>query len=293
MGHYESVRLPESWVGRLDAGLSQVLPYSRQQIQKWIQEEKVLVNGSPSKGAKQVTFLDHVVVHAVLETSVQTCVDPLDLLYEDAVILVLNKPCGVIVHGGGAGERRLTDSLLVYCPQIVDVGDAGRPGIVHRLDKDTEGVMVVAKTQVALEALKVQFQERRVQKRYLAMVKGSTPWETYSISAPIGKHKSGGKMIVQEAGKPSETRFEVRQRFTTKTLLDVCPVTGRTHQIRVHLQFLGYPVLGDPLYHHRSRQYSEGQLLQAYRLGFQHPMTGQAMVFVLPPSARIQKASAS
>jgi 23S rRNA pseudouridine1911/1915/1917 synthase len=283
--------LQADWRGRLDAGLAEGTTYSRQQIQKWIQSGSILVNGVAAKASQRVTAADVVTLLVVEESVVAPAGVTLDLLYEDTELMVINKPCGLVVHDGVATETRLTDSLLAYCPAIAAVGPANRPGIVHRLDKDTEGLMVIAKTEATLENLKAQFQDRLIEKRYYAMVRGSTPWEVYTLSAAIGKHKSGGKMMVSEEGKPSETGFEVLSRFTTKTLLDVKPLTGRTHQIRVHLNFLGFPVLGDPLYHHSSKQYSQGQLLQAYTLGFRHPVTGDFMRFTLPQSLRLRNAA--
>jgi len=283
--------LQPDWRGRLDAGITEGTQYSRQQIQKWIQAGHIHVNGGVAKASQRVTAADVITLIIPEETVFVPKGVALELLYEDAELMVINKPCGLVVHDGVATETRLTDSLLAYCPAIAGVGPENRPGIVHRLDKDTEGLMVIAKTERALEDLKAQFQTRTVEKRYYAMVRGATPWEVYSLSAAIGKHKSGGKMVVSADGKPSETDFEVISRFTTKTLLDVKPLTGRTHQIRVHLHFLGFPVLGDALYHHASRQYAEGQLLQAYTLGFRHPVTKEFMRFTLPQSLRLQNAA--
>jgi len=283
--------LQPDWRGRLDAGIAEGTDYSRQQIQKWIQAGHIQVNGRVAKASQRVTIVDAITLIVPEETVVVPAIVDLELLYEDNDLMVINKPFGLVVHDGVATETRLTDSLLAYFPAIAGVGPANRPGIVHRLDKDTEGLMVIAKTTLALEDLKAQFQNRTVEKRYFAMVHGSTPWEVYKLSAGIGKHKSGGKMVVSTDGKPSETEFEVMARFTTKTLLDVTPLTGRTHQIRVHLHFLGFPVLGDALYHYASRQYAQGQLLQAYTLGFRHPVTGEFMRFTLPQSLRLQKAA--
>lgn len=283
--------LQPDWRGRLDAGIAESCDYSRQQIQKWIQAGHIQVNSLPAKASQRVTAVDIIHILVPAEDAPNPTHVALDLLYEDTDIMVLIKPYGLVVHDGVATETRLTDALVAYCPAIARVGDANRPGIVHRLDKDTEGLMVIAKTMHAMDNLKQQFQDRLVSKRYFAMVRGSTPWDMHSISAPIGKHKSGGKMTVSDTGKPAETHFEVLRRFTNKTLLDVHPLTGRTHQIRVHLNFLGHPVLGDPLYHHSSRQYDAGQLLQAYSLGFRHPTTGDRLQFTLSPSLRMQQAT--
>jgi 23S rRNA pseudouridine1911/1915/1917 synthase len=283
--------LQPDWRGRLDAGIAEGSSYSRQQVQKWIQGGHVQVNGIPAKASQRVTGSDTITLDIPETVDVIPVTVGLELIYEDTELMVINKPYGLVVHDGISTETRLTDSLIAYYPAIATVGDANRPGIVHRLDKDTEGLMVIAKTTATLENLKSQFQNRTVEKRYYAMVRGSTPWEVQTLSAPIGKHKSGGKMMVSQEGKPAETEFEVLARFTTKTLIDVKPLTGRTHQIRVHLNFLGFPVLGDPLYHHRSTQYAQGQLLQAYTLGFRHPITGDFMRFTLPQSLRLRNAA--
>lgn len=302
-----AVPLPEGWGGRLDQGLVRAEGQSRQLIQQWIKAGQVYVNGQPGRASQQVSDKDHVAVVARLGDG-PSALPPLDLLYEDSAILVVNKPVGVVVHGpvtdaakhaegfatavlGQRASYRLSDQLLAYCPSLDGVGESGRYGIVHRLDKDTEGVMVVAKTQASFALLKAQFHDRQISKRYYAVVKGAPLWHVHGVHAPIAKG-AGGKMRVSDGGKSAETHFEVLRRFTTKTLLDVTPVTGRTHQIRVHLSFLGHTILGDPLYGRRSIRYGTGQLLQAYYLAFIHPVMGKKMFFSVPLSERLIRGAA-
>ena len=209
----------------------------------------------------------------------------LDLLYEDQDILVLNKPKGLLVHpGSGTGdEPTLVDALRTYYPNISTVGDdpSTRPGIVHRLDRDTEGVLVVAKTQHSFESLKNQFQNRNVHKRYYAIVHGKPVKDFWEIELPIGRHPKKRHLFrVTPEGKHALTRVWVVKRFGTTTLLDVEILTGRTHQIRVHLAHATFPVVGDPSY--GKNAHLTGQKLQAYSLSFEHPTTGTHLTFKLP-----------
>jgi len=208
----------------------------------------------------------------------------LDLLYEDDDVLVLNKPEGVLVHlGAGAKpEETLVDALNAYFPAIAAVGeDESRPGIVHRLDRDTEGLLVVAKTQKSFELLKAQFQDRTIKKRYYAIVYGNPPREYWEVDAPIGRHPKKRHLFwVVPTGKPALTKIQVVKRYGTTTLLDVEILTGRTHQIRVHLAHSRFPVLGDPSY--GPHGHKGGQKLQAYSLSFVHPTSGIRMTFSLP-----------
>lgn len=211
----------------------------------------------------------------------------LDLLYEDSELLVLNKPVGLLVHTGAGvhpDEKTLADYLVAYCPSMIGVGeDAQRYGIVHRLDRDTEGVMVVAKTQTAFEHLKAQFQAHSIEKRYYALVYGSPRDDYWEISAPIGRHpKKRHLFAVQKDGKPAITKVTVLKRFGSTSLLDVEILTGRTHQIRVHLAHCRFPVVGDPTY--SGHAHKGGQKLQAYCLGFVHPGTGVRMRFLVTKS---------
>lgn len=209
----------------------------------------------------------------------------MDLLYEDDSLLVLNKPSGLIVHAGDGtrSEETLFDQLVRYCPDIGMIGDdRRRGGIVHRLDKNTEGLMVVTKTQVAFEHLKAQFQAHHIEKRYVAMVYGNPKDDEWEITYPIGRHpKKRHLFAVSPTGKPARTVVKVVKRFGTTTLLDLRIYTGRTHQIRVHLAHQRLPVVGDPCY--GPNAHASGQKLQAYCLGFWHPTQDKVfMRFLLP-----------
>lgn len=213
----------------------------------------------------------------------------LDILFEDHHIMVLNKAAGLVVHAGsGISEPTLVDALIAYCPLIKEVGDVDRSGIVHRLDRYTEGLMVVAKTQEACQHLQNQFRKRQISKRYYAWVKGDVDHDDFTLTYALGRHPSKRHLqwVVQE-GKEAETSFYVLKRCNTKTLLDVVPTTGRTHQIRVHLAYIQYPVMQDREYGRVSKNLPEGQLLQAYSLVFMHPKYNKKWEFKLPMSHRM------
>ncbi|MDD5167921.1 MAG: RluA family pseudouridine synthase [Syntrophales bacterium] len=286
---------------RLDLFLSRSLPsISRSQLQKDVEEGRALVNGRKTKAGHKLKKGDAVDVE--LPEPIPCYIEPeameLTILYEDAHLLVLDKPAGLVVHPAcGHHGGTLVGGLLHHCRDLSGIGGVLRPGIVHRLDKDTSGLMVVAKTDAVHRALSDQFKERRVKKTYQALVYGNIREETGIIDLPIGRHPVERQMMSTKSrrGKEALTRWEVRERFAAVTLLDVSIETGRTHQIRVHLNAVGYPVVGDPVYGKsrnfldaRSRAFKEHvkrlnrQALHAGRLRFLHPVRKIDLEFTAP-----------
>lgn len=253
-----------------------------------------MVNGRPAKPALKVGPED-VITGGDLNASqaapdVQTGSEP-QIVFEDEVLIVLNKPVGWTVHSAYPGQRGpfVTDWLTERDPVHFGMTESNRPGIVHRLDQLTEGVMVVAKTPEVLELLKDQFRNRTVDKGYYAAVRGNILSEEIVINQPMMRNpKTRHKMVVHPEGKPALSTVRVVKRLSSMTVVEVVPKTGRTHQIRVHLDFIGHPVIGDPLYR-KGPGPRDGQRLQAYRLGFNHPISGEPMRFELPMSERILK----
>jgi 23S rRNA pseudouridine1911/1915/1917 synthase len=215
---------------------------------------------------------------------------PLDVLYEDEWIIVINKPAGMVVHPA-AGNRSgtLANALLYHCGKLADTGDELRPGIVHRLDKDTSGVLVAAKKDPALRSLAKQFQKRAVKKKYVALVRGCVELDNGTVEAPVARHTvSRQKMSVEYTkGKKARTVYHVIRRFKGFTLLELELETGRTHQIRVHMKHLGHPVLGDMKYGNADNL--KRQALHAEMLGFTHPKTGKYVEFHAPIPGDIQE----
>ncbi|HID31486.1 MAG TPA: RluA family pseudouridine synthase [Desulfobacterales bacterium] len=223
---------------------------------------------------------------------------PISILYEDGEVIVLDKPPGLVVHpGGGHKTGTLVNALLFHCPDLERLGGGLRPGIVHRLDKDTSGILVVAKTDIAYESLTHQFKKREVHKRYLALVYGDMKTPAGVISLPIGRHPTDRKKMSTESrrSRSTETRWKIKERFSGVTLLEIDLKTGRTHQIRVHCAAMGHPVVGDATYggKRRWKGLAQGpmqnlikairrQMLHAWKLSFVHPRTGQCMHFESP-----------
>jgi 23S rRNA pseudouridine1911/1915/1917 synthase len=275
---------------RVDACLASLLTCSREAVKKAIKAKLVCVNGSIAKASLAcfegdvIDYPASLVAVATVNTGVHPEEMSLDIIFEDKDILVLNKASGIVVHPGvKTHEPTLVAGLLYYCPGIKDVGDENRPGIVHRLDRLTEGLMVIAKTQEALENLKTQFQEKTVEKKYYALVYGDVGWEEIVCEQPLGRHPDRRQLRwVVPGGDYANTFFRVLDRRGSSTLVEAIPSTGRTHQIRVHLAFLGCPVVGDREYSDHPK--ASGQILQAYFLSFKHPTSGEAVTFSIPRS---------
>jgi len=262
---------------------------SRSQIKKLIEKKKVRVDGVLRKSSYKLQEKERVEIDYERPDYKENIPEniPLELIYTDEHIVVINKPSGLVVHpGAGYKEHTLVNALLYYFPEIKDIGPDDRPGIVHRLDKETSGVMVVAKTSEAYRRLQRQFKQRKVQKLYLCLVWGKITAEEGRISWSIGRHPTHGERMSIKSRKPrkAETLYSVQKRFAKFTLLEVKPLTGRTHQIRVHLSASGHPLVGDTRYGRRKSTNVECPrlFLHAFKLLFNHPETQQRVEFSSP-----------
>ena len=272
---YETVELTLDEVGqRLDKVLAARLgELSRVQIQALIREGLVTVDGQPSKAAYRVEGGERVQVRVPVPQTptVQPEPIPLSVLYEDEHVAVVDKPAGMVVHPSfGHTSGTLVNAILARWPQIAAFADLERAGIVHRLDKDTSGVIVVAKTEDALAYLQAQFKARQIEKRYLALVEGIPESSEGVIDAPIGRDpRQRKRMAVTRDGREAVTAFRVLELYADHALLEVAPKTGRTHQIRVHLAFIGHPVVGDTVYGRRKQRIKmKRHFLHAARITF-------------------------
>lgn len=283
----------ETWIAgdagkgiRLDRHLSTVMPaFSRVRLQTFIREGRVLVNGTPARSSQTLRAQDEirVTVPDEVEPPVARAQDiPLDILHEDASFLVLNKPAGLVVHpGAGNADGTLVNALLFHCAGLSVIGGVERPGIVHRLDKETSGCLIIALTDSAHRSISGQFADRLVRKTYLALVEGIPRMPHGKIEAAIGRHAvHRQKMTVSERGRDSVTQYRVLASSLGKTLIQCQPHTGRTHQIRVHLKHLGHPIIGDPLYGRRGGH--ARHFLHAWKIAFAHPDSGKPMEFCAP-----------
>ncbi|NBV42178.1 RluA family pseudouridine synthase, partial [bacterium] len=262
---------PPSDGQRLDAYCAEALGQSRSWVVSRIKSGLITVNGKVEKPATRLASNDSVDFSAVVlavepEISIETPDELPVMFYEDQDVMVINKPAGITVHPIDTRHKGyfLTTWLKQVCPQIVGVGEPLRPGIVHRLDQMTDGLMVIAKSRLAYDALKQQFHDRLVTKAYYALVKGDVIWTELTINQPIIRNpKNRHKMMVAANGRPALSVAKTVHRYGSSTLVEVSPKTGRTHQIRVHMEFVGHPVVGDPLYGKESAKRT-GQRLQAY-----------------------------
>ena len=286
---------------RLDQFLSEAnLPLSRSQAKKLIEEGTILLNQKPTKPSTNLKKGD--IVSGILLKPEPLALSPeplpLTILYEDPFIIVVDKPPGMVVHPAyGNPSGTLVNALLYHCNDLAGINGVIRPGIVHRLDKDTSGVMVVAKDDRAYHELAKQFKNRTVEKAYMAIAYGQFSKEEGLIDSAIGRHPSQRKRMSTRTkrGRTAITRWKVIERFDVFTLLEIFPQTGRTHQIRVHLSSIGHPILGDPMYGRKGRPGAirdpmlrecirriNRQALHAHRLAFHHPQTGKRVEFESP-----------
>ena len=273
---------------RLDVRLAQMLEVTRSRAEKLIRSGCVQVNGRVEqkpglKVAEDAVIEADLPPPAAMEALPEAL--PLEILYEDDHMAVVNKPAGMVVHPAAGNETgTMVNALLYHLQGLSGIGGTLRPGIVHRLDKDTSGLLLVAKDDAAHLALSEALKERRIHKTYKALVLGGFKDETGTIEAPIARHPSDRKrMAVVEGGRYARTEYRVAERFQGATLLEVDLITGRTHQIRVHLAHVGHPLVGDPIYGSRKPAVSAPRLmLHARRIALDHPITGEALQFEAP-----------
>lgn len=279
--------------GRIDKVLPLQLPdYSRSQIQQWFKKDLVQVNQAPVKAKYQVVANDVITVEIPDPVTLDLIPEdlPLDIVYEDDQVLVVNKPQGMVVHpSAGHPNGTLVNALLAHTP-LSEINGVFRPGIVHRIDKDTSGLLMVAKTNEAHESLSAQLKAKSNLREYLALVHGNFEENEGTIDAPIGRSKVDRmKQAIVPDGRPAVTHFEVLERFADYTLIKCRLETGRTHQIRVHLAYINRPVAGDPVYGPRKTLAGQGQFLHAAVLGFKHPTTGEQLRFEAPLPAIFER----
>ncbi len=268
---------------RIDQYLMETLDISRSKIQKMITEKQILLNGKPVKSSTSVKSKDQIEVGELKEETMTAIPEniPLDIIYEDEDVIVVNKPNGMVVHPAvGNTHGTLVNALLYHSQNLSNINGEFRPGIVHRIDADTTGLLMVAKNNKAHEFLAQQLEEKKTHRKYIAIVHGVINHDTGTIDAPIGRDLNDRKkMAVMGSGKKAITHFKVLERFQAFTLIELQLETGRTHQIRVHMNYIGHPILNDPVYGKRKLIDHTGQCLHAKELGFIHPRTKQYMKF--------------
>ena len=276
----------DTLTGRIDKVLAhQFNQFSRSHLQKWIVDGNVRVNGQPVKPKYKLAVGDQVVIEPEAPQKVDLTPEkiPLDIVYEDDDVIVVNKPQGMVVHPApGHPDHTLVNALLYHSP-LSTINGEFRPGIVHRIDKDTSGLLIVAKNDLAHRSLAAQLKAKTNQREYVALVHGVIKQDAGTIDAPIGRSKKDRKkQAVVSDGRHAVTHFKVLRRFRHYTLVSCRLETGRTHQIRVHMKSIGHPLAGDPLYGPRKTLPGRGQYLHARLLGFKHPRTGKDLVFTAP-----------
>ncbi|UTR10952.1 RluA family pseudouridine synthase [Evansella sp. LMS18] len=276
---------------RIDKFISDQYPdWSRSLIQQWIKDGNIKVNGETVKNKYKVVAGDEIEINEpeLQPLNVEAEEMDLDIIYEDSDVLVVNKPRGMVVHPApGHYSGTLVNGLMAHCSDLSGINGVMRPGIVHRIDKDTSGLLMVAKNDLAHESLVEQLKNKTTKRRYYAIVSGIIAHDKGTIEAPIGRNPDDRQsMAVTELNsREAVTHFHVIERFSKHTLVACELETGRTHQIRVHMKYIGFPIVGDPKYGPRRKQSDfpiEGQALHAEMLGFIHPRTKEEMVFQAP-----------
>ena len=283
---------------RIDKAVSSLqTEWSRTQIGNWVSEGVLTVNGEVVKPKYKVRTGDviEITVPEVEELEIVAEDLNLEIIYEDADVLVVNKPRGMVVHPApGHATGTLVNGLMHHCTDLSGINGVMRPGIVHRIDKDTTGLLMVAKNDVAHESLVNQLVAKTVTRKYTALVHGHIAHDKGTIDAPIGRDtKDRQKQAVVDSGKHAVTHFQVIERFGDYTLVECRLETGRTHQIRVHMNYIGFPLVGDPKYGPRKTIDFGGQVLHAGVLGFTHPVTGEYLEFSTPLPEDFQQLLAS
>ncbi len=280
---------------RLDSYLANCLDgVSRSYLQKLIGEQLILVNQKTAKANYKVKTGDTLLVQIPEAAPIDILPEPMDLtiVYEDSDLLVVNKPAGLVVHPAhGHYSGTLVNGLLAHCTDLSGINGKMRPGIVHRIDKDTSGLLMIAKNDLAHQHLAAQLKEHSIKRAYYALVQGVISEPAGLVDAPIGRHETDRKKmaVTLKNSKEARTHYYVKERFSRHTFIECRLETGRTHQIRVHMAYLGHPLVGDPLYGTRKNNLDfPGQALHAYALGFVHPRTGEQLYFEAPLPAHFQ-----
>jgi 23S rRNA pseudouridine1911/1915/1917 synthase len=279
---------------RIDKAISSINEeWSRSQVQQWIKDGHVLVNGLKVKTNYKCSVNDQVeiIVPEPEELDVEAEEMDLDIYYEDSDVLVVNKPKGMVVHPApGHATGTLVNGLMAHCKDLSGINGILRPGIVHRIDKDTSGLLMVAKSDLAHESLVNQLVAKTVTRKYKAIVHGHIPHDYGTIDAPLGRDtRDRQSMSVVDNGKHAVTHFHVIERFKDFTYVECQLETGRTHQIRVHMKYIGFPLVGDPKYGPRKTLDINGQALHAGLLGFNHPRTNEYLEFEAPLPAEFEE----
>ena len=279
----EIIIIANDAVSRLDKFISENSDISRSYAAKLIEDGCVTVNLKPAQKKTKVATGDEIRIALPEPQEIEAKPEniPIDIVYEDDSVIVVNKPQGMVVHpAAGNMSGTLVNGLLFHC-SLSSINGAVRPGIVHRIDKDTSGLLVVAKTNEAHEALSEQLKERKALRKYYCIVNGNIKEDSGTVDKPIGRHPTDRKrMAIIEGGRDAVTHFKVLERFGQFTLVECTLETGRTHQIRVHMASLGHNIVGDPVYGvKKDREKGKGQLLHAKTIGFKHPKTGEIMEF--------------
>lgn len=272
--------------GRLDKACSEIFSdYSRSQIKQLLDGGNITVNGKTEKAKYKVKSGDVIRLEEPETKTLELRPEniPLDIVYEDDDVIVINKPQGMVVHPApGHDDHTLVNALLYHCP-LSTINGTFRPGIVHRIDKDTSGLLMVAKNDKAHRFLAEQLKDKTNIREYVALVHGRIAEDEGTINAPIGRSlKDRKKQAVVKDGRNAVTHFEVLKRYRDYTLVKCILETGRTHQIRVHMKYIGHPLVGDPLYGPKKTIKGNGQFLHAGKLGFVHPTTGKLLIFEAP-----------
>ncbi len=280
---------------RLDKYLMNNTEYSRNYIQKLIDNDMILVNDKSVKASYLVKENDQIIINDILneDMNVEPENIPLDIVYEDDYLMVVNKPSGMVVHpANGNYNHTLVNALMYHSNKLSSINGDFRPGIVHRIDADTSGLLLVAKSDSVHNDLAKQISEKSVTRKYVCLVHGVILEDSATIDAPIGRDKNDRKKmsVTSENSKDAVTNIRVLERYKDSTLIECSLETGRTHQIRVHMAYIGHPVVNDPVYGHLKLDDKDfGQMLHAKEIGFVHPISGEFLDFKVDPPKRFME----